>query len=299
LFSAIVVPPELTELAPIHHLSASTKPQDGCARAASCYSIAPPWASRASSILTFPRHPRTPSLDMATVDLPPSVRIWPAPFFHEELERLAQLSDSSFLAIWWLVAVHPATLSAMAATPWSTARLELPPLPLLRHRTMVKSHGARAAPRSAPSRLPHRMPSSMPPPPVRSYRLSSTRLPRAPLFSWLCSAGRPPFTDAQGAQHTTRGLPLSCRRVCRLAPRGAVTAPCTPYHAGWHGLARPNSPLGQVHRSTQLFRPVTHSRPPPREGRGRGPDFGPVLCINFLFLNSIISLNIHRNYSKF
>jgi hypothetical protein len=114
LFSAIVVPPELTELAPLHHLSASTKPQDGCARAASWYSIAPPWASRASSILTFPRHPRTPSLDMATVDSPPSVRIWPAPFFHEELERLAQLLDSSFWSFGGLLQCVP-----RRRPPWS------------------------------------------------------------------------------------------------------------------------------------------------------------------------------------
>jgi hypothetical protein len=39
--SAIAIPFELAELAPLHHLSASTKPQDGCARAASWSSIAP------------------------------------------------------------------------------------------------------------------------------------------------------------------------------------------------------------------------------------------------------------------
>jgi hypothetical protein len=225
-----------------------------------------PDTPRASTISTFPRHLRTSPLNTVVVNSPSSVRIWPAPFFHEELKRLAQLSNSSFLAIPWLVAMHPATSSAMAATPWSIAWLELPPLPLLRCRTVVKSHGAHAASRSAPSRLPRRIPPRMPPPPVCSYRLSSTHLPRAPLFSWLSSAGRPPFADSRVAQHTTRELSMCCRRVHRLVPHGVVTTPRATYHVGWHGPAQPNSLLGQAHQSTRPLRPVTYSRPPPREG---------------------------------
>jgi hypothetical protein len=85
------------------------------------------------------------------------------------------------LVIRCFVAVRPTPSSTMATTPWLTARLELPPLPLLRCRTVVMSRGARAAPRSAPSRLPRQI--SPRTPPVSSYCLSSTRLPRVPLFS--------------------------------------------------------------------------------------------------------------------
>jgi hypothetical protein len=146
----------------------------------------------------------------------------------------------------WLVAVRSVSPSAMAATPWSTARLKLHALPLLWRRTVVRSRGARARPRSAPSRLPRRIPPWTPPPPVSSYHFSLTSLPRVPLFLWLCPTGRPPFDDAQGAQHTTRG-PLVSRRWVRCLAHCGHGDRATPHRLAWAGPAEFTTGPGTVH----------------------------------------------------
>jgi hypothetical protein len=76
-----------------------------------------PGTPRARSISTFPRHSRTAPLDTAAIDSPPSVRIWPSPFFHEELKRLAQLLDSFFWSFGGLLQCVP-----LHRPPWPPPR---------------------------------------------------------------------------------------------------------------------------------------------------------------------------------